>query len=432
MTSPLPSNDLGDIRFAPGHGVLLTSATSMVYTSNMVSDLERIEALLAESTGTKMLFIQLVALRSNSFPDTDLVVCVGEGERVATMVLGQTAVTVTTAASTTLIDPTDSSFVIERLVEGALQRVEVGAPADRKYRSFGGMLPVSSFEVAWRRAAHSIGSTFEASPTSESVVRQDLSSNTPEQAAPEYVEPEYVAPEYRDTIHVAFSNVATNVTLDVSETKVPPTAAATPPVRWTPTPAPLPPTSSGTDPATDTGYASELTIMRDGDFARTPAVAMVGEAVQTSEEVLGSYCSAGHFTDSRRLRCLFCDGETTFDRVELGKRPLLACLRFDTGQVLEVHHPILIGRKPTLREGIAGEVVAFDDDRLLSRDHVEVRLNDWDLVVVDRQSANGTQVVHADGRKVIARPNLDISLDIGSTVLFGAHSFVVEAPARSD
>jgi hypothetical protein len=170
---------------------------------------------------------------------------------------------------------------------------------------------------------------------------------------------------------------------------------------------------------------SELTVIESGSPVSTNRVSFT-PLTPSSEEVLGTFCTNNHFTDSRRLRCLFCEAETQFDRIETGLRPKLGRLLFDNDQVVHLQHNVLIGRKPTAPEGVVADVVSIDDDRLLSRLHLEVRLIDWDIVVVDRQSANGTSIVHPDGRRVTTRPNVEVPLESGSTVHFGRHSFVFE------
>jgi FHA domain len=143
----------------------------------------------------------------------------------------------------------------------------------------------------------------------------------------------------------------------------------------------------------------------------------------STNTILGSYCANGHFTDSRKIRCLYCLGEVEFGRFGSGERPLLGVLEFDTGAITELTQGVVIGRKPTLQSGESAHLVSFVDDMMLSRVHTEVKLVDWDVVVIDRQSANGTSIVHVDGRSVSARPNLETTIEDGTMVKFGNHSF---------
>ena len=58
--------------------------------------------------------------------------------------------------------------------------------------------------------------------------------------------------------------------------------------------------------------------------------------------------------------------------------------------------PVLLGRKPAEDVAIGGEparsVALPDPDKLLSRTHAEIRLVDWQVQVVDRDSMNHTFV----------------------------------------
>jgi hypothetical protein len=168
--------------------------------------------------------------------------------------------------------------------------------------------------------------------------------------------------------------------------------------------------------------STELTIMA-GDLARIRktfvAVAATGVEPPVGT-VMGVYCRGGHFTDSRNPRCLFCQEETDFDTMTSATPPLLGVLAFDDNRVTPVTGLVLVGRKPSTNDPSV-TAVAFGEDMMLSRVHFEVRLLDWDVSVVDKQSANGTQIEHPDGRRIVARPNIEVRLDPGSIVRFGNH-----------
>ena len=168
--------------------------------------------------------------------------------------------------------------------------------------------------------------------------------------------------------------------------------------------------------------SSELTIMA-GDLARIRRTFV--EVAPTSDEpaigtLIGVYCRGGHFTDSRSQRCLFCSEETDLDTMTSAAAPLLGVLAFDDNRVTPVTGLVLVGRKPSTNDP-AITAVAFGEDMMLSRVHFEVRLVDWDVSVVDKQSANGTQIEHPDGRRIVARPNIEVRLEPGSIVRFGNH-----------
>ncbi len=168
--------------------------------------------------------------------------------------------------------------------------------------------------------------------------------------------------------------------------------------------------------------STELTIMA-GDLARIRKTFVEVAPVSNESQLgtlIGVYCRAGHFTDSRSLRCLFCPEETDLDTMTSAVAPLLGVLAFDDNRVTPITSLVLVGRKPSTNDPSI-TAVAFGEDMMLSRVHFEVRLVDWDVSVVDKQSANGTQIEHPDGRRIVARPNIEVRLEPGSIVRFGNH-----------
>jgi hypothetical protein len=77
-----------------------------------------------------------------------------------------------------------------------------------------------------------------------------------------------------------------------------------------------------------------------------------------------------------------------------GTRPALGCLVADDGAVYRLDRSYVVGSNPTpdptVGGGLARPLVLADGD--VSASHAEIRLNDWDVVLVDRSSAGGTSV----------------------------------------
>ncbi len=166
----------------------------------------------------------------------------------------------------------------------------------------------------------------------------------------------------------------------------------------------------------------DLTMMKGDHGIRPTTIPMVTSVSPRVDpnEVLGAYCVAGHFTDSRKITCLFCSGEVDLGKFGPGVRPAMGRLEFDDGQVVELDRGVLIGRRPT---GDDHHLISYPGDMLLSRIHTEVKFVDWDVVVIDRQSANGTSLKYPDGRVVSARPNLETVIENGTTVRLGSTLF---------
>ena len=76
-------------------------------------------------------------------------------------------------------------------------------------------------------------------------------------------------------------------------------------------------------------------------------------------------------------------------------RPVVARLVFDSGLIVDVDRPQLIGRRPTAppeADELPNLVTIPSPDGDISRAHTAVRVKGWDLLVEDVGSTNGTEV----------------------------------------
>lgn len=102
--------------------------------------------------------------------------------------------------------------------------------------------------------------------------------------------------------------------------------------------------------------------------------------------------------------------------------PAVACtLRFDTGQVLVVDGPVLVGRRPeptAAERGVEGFAVA-DPAKSMSRVHAGLHVDSGRLVVTDQGSGNGT-LVRRGASEVECEPEVPVVLASGDVVEFGS------------
>jgi hypothetical protein len=163
-------------------------------------------------------------------------------------------------------------------------------------------------------------------------------------------------------------------------TPAPPTQAATP----------APPVRSAASPNADSGlsFDAEATTFRPG---RAPV--QVGGPDQSI--VLAVACPAGHPNPPQSAGCRRCGVPIPpgqFPRPM--PRPALGQLRLSTGEVHPLDRGFLLGRNPTARDDAAGpppnvlRLISRDGD--VSRNHAEIRLDGWQVVVADLGSMNGT------------------------------------------
>lgn len=146
-------------------------------------------------------------------------------------------------------------------------------------------------------------------------------------------------------------------------------------------------------------------------------------------------CSEGHPNPPMVATCAICGallspGAAAVTHV---RRPSLGALRLDDGEVVALDQELLIGRNPARdREPSRSElrrVPAVGDK--VSRSHLEVRFQGWDLLVVDCGSTNGSFVVpHPGGQVVALEPNRAHLVEPDAVVYFGSRSFTVVGRGR--
>lgn len=174
---------------------------------------------------------------------------------------------------------------------------------------------------------------------------------------------------------------------------------------------------------------------------RRPALPLAGagaggepEAAATGAKVRGYRCRDGHLNDPRTLFCAMCGirmAESTGVFVE-GPRPPLGLLVFDNGASFSLDENYLLGREPhvdeRVRTGQLRPLVLFDTNGVISRRHAEIRLEGWDVLLVDCGSANGTLVAERDAAVWSALvPGQPVRLLPSMQVRIGERSFVFES-----
>ena len=150
--------------------------------------------------------------------------------------------------------------------------------------------------------------------------------------------------------------------------------------------------------------------------------------------VKGFRCSRNHLNDPRVSFCSVC-GIRMDQRTGIlvdGRRPPLGLLVLDIGATFVLDDDYLLGRNPETDEAVVSgrlRPIRLDDDSgTLSRVHAEIRLQGWDVVLIDRGSANGTYVAAAQqpGWTRLA-PRAAFVLAPGTHVRTGRRMFTFES-----
>lgn len=82
------------------------------------------------------------------------------------------------------------------------------------------------------------------------------------------------------------------------------------------------------------------------------------------------------------------------------RRPVLGVLRPTEGEAVEIDRTVLIGRSPTASRVAAGDIPKLltvpSPSHDISRTHVQVVPDGWDLLVTDLNSTNGTALIRPE------------------------------------
>jgi outer membrane protein assembly factor BamB len=130
------------------------------------------------------------------------------------------------------------------------------------------------------------------------------------------------------------------------------------------------------------------------------------------------------------------DDDRTISREEyqrLGANPRCVIrLRVDGIRLVEIDGLTLIGRDPTAGADEAATLITLDDpDRLMSKTHVALDVNQGELIISDRRSVNGTTLrIDGDERQVPAGDW--VGVPVGATIVLGDSLLVVEESSDGD
>lgn len=148
-----------------------------------------------------------------------------------------------------------------------------------------------------------------------------------------------------------------------------------------------------------------------------------GEWDGTSVRVLAVSCPTGHLNPPQSSDCRVCRQQVQDQEAHSFPRPPLGTLRFSTGSTVLLDRPVLIGRAPEVARVTGPElphlVSVPSPDHEISRNHVEVRLEGWHVLVADLNSTNGTTVTLPGAPPQRLHPGEATLIIPGTTVSLG-------------
>ena len=149
---------------------------------------------------------------------------------------------------------------------------------------------------------------------------------------------------------------------------------------------------------------------------------MPDDSVQDSA-ILAVLCQNGHANPPNSISCRVCGSPLARKVPQFVAGPVLAVLRASDGSTAEVDRPVLIGRAPSADRSSSRSprlMTVASPNFDISRTHLEVAPQGWQVVVTDLNSTNGTVLVRpgAVDRQQLA-PGEPVTAQLGSVVELG-------------
>lgn len=143
--------------------------------------------------------------------------------------------------------------------------------------------------------------------------------------------------------------------------------------------------------------------------------------------VLAVSCPLGHLTPPIAPQCRVCHQRVAPQEPRRVERPPLGGLRLPTGEVVPLDRGVVLGRKPAPADGSTDwpHLVHLPKDHsFVSRRHLQIELDGWDVVARDLDSRGGTTIALPGREPERMRPGDAYVLEPG-TVLDMAHVYAV-------
>jgi pSer/pThr/pTyr-binding forkhead associated (FHA) protein len=133
-------------------------------------------------------------------------------------------------------------------------------------------------------------------------------------------------------------------------------------------------------------------------------------------------CQYGHASPQNATHCRTCGVPIAPQGPQLVPRPVLAVLRSSDGTTADVDRVVLIGRAPSPQRSTARAprlLTLPSPGHDISRTHVEVATEGWQIVVTDLHSTNGTILADPSGNRRQLTPGEPLPVQLGSVIELG-------------
>lgn len=126
------------------------------------------------------------------------------------------------------------------------------------------------------------------------------------------------------------------------------------------------------------------------------------DSSSTDSMIMAADCPYGHSNPPAASNCRLCGTEIPRQDPRLVRRPVLCVLRANDGTSVAVDRAVLIGRAPdAARSNYKSPhlMTLHSPEHDISRTHVEVAPEGWQIVATDLNSTNGTVLIQPDGQE---------------------------------
>lgn len=152
----------------------------------------------------------------------------------------------------------------------------------------------------------------------------------------------------------------------------------------------------------------------------------------TGPLVLSTLCPDGHVNAPGTQQCFTCGARIDESSAAQRRRPEVAFAVLTSGERVPLGRGVVIGRRPRSRrveDGRVPRLVTVDSpSEDISRSHVELRVEDWNLVAIDLSSTNGTLLLREGASPQRLRPEASTILQLGDRLDLGdAQVVTIEA-----
>jgi FHA domain len=139
--------------------------------------------------------------------------------------------------------------------------------------------------------------------------------------------------------------------------------------------------------------------------------------------ILAVLCPNGHASPPSSISCRICGGPVAIQGPQFVAYPVLAVLRASDGTSAELDRPIIIGRAPSTDRSSSRAprlMTVPSPNHDISRTHLEVSPDGWQIVVTDLNSTNGTILVRpGGGDPQQLPPGEPVPVQVGSVMELG-------------